>query len=101
MGGSGGTALRLLYKQDLRPAQLEEEAGLAQGKHARQHRTAAAECSPLHWGAVDFSDLTRTSNKPDLTRTVTLSWMGFLPPSDSDSCQLAGHVVGLGCSTVW
>jgi hypothetical protein len=30
------------YKRDLRPAQQEEEAGLAQGKHARQHRTAAA-----------------------------------------------------------
>ncbi len=56
---------------DLRPAQLEEEAGLAQGKHVRQHRTAAArvpQCSPFHRGAVDFSDLTRT-----------LSWMGFLP----------------------
>jgi hypothetical protein len=30
------------YKRDLRPAQLEEEAELAQGKHARPHRTAAA-----------------------------------------------------------
>ena len=30
------------YKQDLRPAQQEEEAVLAQGKHARQHRTATA-----------------------------------------------------------
>ncbi len=35
-------ALVYIYKRDLRPAQLEEEAGLAQGKHARQHRTAAA-----------------------------------------------------------
>jgi len=34
--------LRNLYKPDRRPAQQEEEAGLAQGKHVRQHRTAAA-----------------------------------------------------------
>ena len=31
----------LVNKPDLRPAQQEEEAGLAQGRLVRQHRTAA------------------------------------------------------------
>ena len=48
------------YKRDLRPAQLGEEAGLAQGKHARQHRTAAAR--------VCSTEVLLTS----------LSWLGFL-----------------------
>jgi hypothetical protein len=66
-----GTSIASGGDLSLRPAQLEEEAGLAQGEHAlaRQHRTAAARVS--RWSVP----LTLVPLSGVLFKLTSLSWL--------------------------